>query len=82
MGSATQLCLNYGLAYRNPNTENRPNFCDITQLLQRSDFHILKWSADDINLYGKEIRTIGCPLQLSKELYQELQNTYVPVIKP
>jgi hypothetical protein len=62
---------------RNPSADDRPTFCDITQELQKSDFHLLKWSAKDISSYDKEMRTIGSPLELGEELYKELQSTYI-----
>ena len=67
--------------YRHPNAEERLIFCDIIQQLQRSDFHILKWSAEDTNKYSKETRTIGSPLDSGKELFKELQHTYIAASK-
>ena len=46
------------------------------QELQKSDFHILKWSTDDMSAYSPELRTLGSPLELGKELYKDLQTTY------
>jgi hypothetical protein len=40
-----------------------------------SNFHLLKWSAKDISSYDKEMQTIGSPLELGEELYEELQST-------
>ena len=62
---------------RNPTPDERPLICRLIQELQRSDFQLLKWSADDVNVYSKETRTIGAPLNLGKELFEELQNTYL-----
>ena len=62
---------------RNPSADDRPSICNIIQDLQRSDFHLLKWNAEDVNAYSKEMRTIGAPLELGEELYMDLQYTYV-----
>jgi hypothetical protein len=63
---------------RNPNVEERICFCEIIQQLQKSDYELLKWSTEDVNTYSKGSRTIGAPLELGKELFVDLQNTYVP----
>jgi hypothetical protein len=64
--------------FRNPKADGRPTFSDITQGLLKSDFFLLKWSAEDIRAHTKETRTVGAPLELGRELYEELQSTYVP----
>ena len=64
--------------YRHPEADQRPNFGDIVQQLQKPDFHILKWSAEDKNLCSKEAQTLGSPLHLGKELYKDQQGLYLP----
>ena len=65
---------------RHPNVEERPTFCDIIQDLQKSDFHILKWSAEDKKTYSKEARRLGSSLELGKEMYKELQEAYLTTL--
>ena len=62
---------------RHPDSNERPTFGDIMQELQKSDFHIVKWSEEDIKTYSQKTRTLGAPLQLGKELYTDLQATYL-----
>ena len=57
--------------------DKRPTFSDIMQELQKSDFHILKWPVEDVNKYSPEARMLGSPLHLGKELYGDLQTTYL-----
>ena len=57
--------------------ESRPLFPDILMELQRPDFKLLKWTAEDVSAYSEQARTLGAPLEAGEELYQELQKTYV-----
>ena len=68
---------NFSFFDRNPNVDERPTFCDIMQELQKSDFHILKWSTDDMSAYSPELLTLGSPLELGKGLYKDLQTIYL-----
>ncbi len=63
--------------YRHPDVDQRPCFGEIVQQLQKPDFHILKWSAEDVNAHGQEVRKLGAPSHLGKELYEDLQRTYL-----
>ena len=61
--------------------EKRLTFCEIIQQLQKSDYHILKWTAEDIKKYNQEARSVGSPLECSQELYKDLQQTYIVIKK-
>ena len=61
---------------RNPEPEFRPTFPDIQTVLQRPDFKLLTWTAEDVAAYTEEARTLGAPLEAGEELYTDIQNTY------
>ena len=62
---------------RNPESESRPTFPDIQTVIQRPDFKLLTWTAEDVAAYTEEARTLGAPLEAGKELYTDIHNTYV-----
>ena len=64
---------------RNPEPESRPAFPDIQTVLQRPDFKLLTWTAEDVAAYAKEARTLGAPLEAGEELYTDIQNCYIYV---
>ncbi|CAI8032558.1 Ephrin type-A receptor 8 (Fragment), partial [Geodia barretti] len=59
----------------NPEPESRPTFPDIQTVLQRPDFKLLTWTAEDVAAYTEEARTLGAPLEAGEELYTEMQKT-------
>ena len=76
-GVGLSLRYNRIFLYRHPTADDRPTFSEITQGLLKSDFHLLKWSEEDISTHSKEVRTLGARLQLGRALYTELQRTYL-----
>ena len=70
------LRLTHTLFCRNPEPESRPEFPDIQVELQRPDFKLLTWTAEDVAAYTEQARTLGAPLEAGEELYTELQCMY------
>ena len=64
------------LPARNPEPQLRPEFPDIQVELQRPDFKLLTWTAEDVAAYTEQARTLGAPLEAGEELYTELQKSY------
>ena len=64
---------------RNPEPESRPTFPDIQTVIQRPDFKLLTWTAEDVAAYTEEARTLGAPLEAGEELYTDIQNTYMKI---
>jgi len=62
--------------YRHPDPDSRPLFYDLLLLLQRPDFQLLRWSAEDEVVYSEKARTLGGPVEDGVELYAELQESY------
>ncbi len=56
-------------------TESRPAFLNILTSLQRPDYQLLKWRAEDV-VSGSEVAT-GSPTRGGEGAYTELQNTYM-----
>ena len=71
------MWLNEFVCGRNPEPESRPTFPDILTVLQRPDFKLLTWTAEDVVAYTEEARTLGAPLEAGEELYTDIQRTYV-----
>ena len=61
---------------RHPEPESRPEFPDIQVELQRPDFKLLTWTAEDVAAYTEQARTLGSPLEAGEELYTDIQKTY------
>ena len=55
----------------------RPAAPDIAVGLQRPDYQILKWSADEIARYDVATRTLGSPLTKGCSLHLNLQRKYL-----
>ena len=68
----------YILTTRNPEASSRPTFPEIQVELQRPDFKLLTWTAENVAAYTEEARTLGAPLEAGEELYTNIQNTYYP----
>ncbi|CAI8021519.1 Ephrin type-A receptor 4a (Fragment) [Geodia barretti] len=60
-----------------PEPHSRPTFPDIQTVLQRPDFKLLTWTAEDVAAYTEEARTLGAPLEAGEELYTDIQNCYM-----
>ncbi|CAI8021504.1 Ephrin type-A receptor 4a (Fragment) [Geodia barretti] len=57
--------------------ESRPTFPEVQVELQRPDFKLLTWTAEDVAAYTEEARTLGGPLEAAEELYTDIQKTYI-----
>ena len=64
------------LLFRNPDAELRPSFPDIQLELQRPDFKLLTWTAEDVAGHTEQARTLGAPLEAGEELYADIQSMY------
>ena len=47
------------------------------ELLSRADFELFAWEEDDLKNIDPLAKVIGAPLETSKNLYRELQSSYV-----
>ena len=56
--------------------KSRPSFGAMFLELQRPDFKLLTWTAEDVAAYTEQARTLGAPLEAGEELYTELQCMY------
>ena len=61
---------------------DRPALPDVQVELQRPDFKLLTWMAEDVAAYTEEARTLGAPLEAGEQLYTDIQKTYILYIKP
>ena len=61
---------------RHAQPESRPTFTDTVVLLQRPDFQLLRWSAEDEVAYSEKARTLGGPVEDGNELFTELQEVF------
>ena len=50
---------------------SRPVFPHVLLELQRPDFKLLTWTAEDVAAYTEEARTLGAPLEAGEELFRE-----------
>ncbi len=62
---------------RHPQPESRPAFTNILTSLQRPDYQLLKWRAEDVVAGSEAAKLLGAPLEEGEGLYTELQKTYV-----
>ncbi len=60
---------------RHPQPESRPAFTNILTSLQRPDYQLLKWRAEDV--VAEAAKLLGASLEEGEGLYTELQKTYV-----
>ena len=44
--------------------------------LQRPDFKLLTWMAEDVAAYTEEARTLGAPLEAGETLYADIHKIY------
>ena len=49
---------------------------EITTLLQKPDFQLLKWSSEELVSYSEEARTLGATLEAGHQLHKDLQKMY------
>ena len=62
---------------RQPESSYRPTFPQLLELLSRADFELFAWEEEDVKDCNPQVKTIGAPLEIAKNLYLELQATYV-----
>ena len=62
---------------RQPESSSRPTFPQLVELLSRADFELFAWEEDDLRNIDPLAKVIGAPLEISENLYRELQNSYV-----
>ena len=64
------------LTCRNPVARERPSFHDITLLLDQNEAVVLEIPQEDLSSHPKA-GELGASLEAGKNLYSELQNTYL-----
>ena len=71
---SSQILLNYNMILsRQLIPDARPAFSDILLELQRPDFKLLSWTAEDVSIYTEQARTLGAPLEAGEELFSDLK---------
>ena len=60
---------------RHPDKLHRPSFTQLLQELSQSESDLLAWSEEDLSVHS-QAAVLGAPLEVAKDLYTELQNTY------
>ena len=61
--------------FRNPDTQARPSFIELTRQLSLPDTKLLKWSEEDKSVHP-EAAQLGADLLCGEGLYKELQVKY------
>lgn len=46
-------------------------------MLSRAEFELFEWEDEDIKDKDPQVKTIGAPLEVARDLYTELQQSYV-----
>ena len=72
------ICGNYHLQFRHPETSSRPTFTQLLQALSSTITKLLSWSEEDMRVHP-QAAVLGAPLEAGKDLYPELQGTYLYV---
>ena len=63
---------------RQPESYRRPTFPQLVELLSRADFELFAWEEEDLKDSDPlQIKTIGAPLETAKNLYFDLQTSYI-----
>ena len=66
------------LHLRQPDSALRPTFPQLVELLSRTDFELFAWDDEDlIDCDPQLVKVIGAPLDVAKNLYPELQRSYL-----
>ena len=63
--------------FRKPESARRPKFSQLVEMLSRADFELFTWEEDDTKTSDPRVKVIGAPLDVARNLYQELQRSYV-----
>ena len=64
------------LLHRHPDRSSRPTFPQLVEMLSRADFELFVWEEEDLRNSDPQVKLIGAPLELAKNLYHELQSAY------
>ena len=64
------------LLHRHPDRSSRPTFPQLVEMLSRPDFELFVWEEEDLRNSDPQVKLIGAPLELAKNLYHELQRVY------
>ena len=62
--------------FRQPERSRRPTFPQLVELLSRADFELFVWEEEDLRNSDPRVKVIGAPLEITTELYPELQKMY------
>ena len=63
---------------RQPESSQRPTFPQLVELLSRADYELFMWEEADLKrMNNPQVKEIGAPLDTAKELYQDLQKSYM-----
>ena len=66
------------VAYRNPDKSARPQFREIVQTLSQSEDELL-FVPEGVTRAHPQASVLGAPLEAGRDLYTQLQNTYMPI---
>ena len=58
-------------------SSHRPTFPQLVELLSRTDFELFVWEEEDLRSSDPQVKVIGAPLETAKNLYPELQRSYL-----
>ena len=62
--------------YRNADKPSRPDFDELVRALSSPVTDLLSWSEEDVRVHP-QAAVLGAPLKAGKDLYPELQGTYM-----
>ena len=72
------MSYNLHLQFRHPETSSRPRFSQLLQALSSTITDLLSWSEEDMRVHP-QAAVLGASLEAGKDLYPELQGTYLYV---
>ena len=64
------------LIIRNADKASRPDFAELVRALSSPATDLLSWSEEDMRVHS-QAAVLGAPLEAGKDLYPELQGTYM-----
>jgi len=64
------------LIHRNAEKASRPAFAELMQTLSSPVTDLLSWTEEDTRIHPQAV-VLGAPLEAGKDLYAELQETYI-----
>ena len=62
--------------FRNADKSSRPDFAELVHALSSPATDLLSWSEEDMRVHP-QAAVLGAPLEAGKDLYHELQRTYM-----